>query len=166
VPILIALNDSADVVRSATIDAIDDAGGLLKRCADDGSLCAIDNDCAQGTCAQGGGNCDDTNEDGVDDVCPPVGGGPRTCNHTVQCESISLDITALAGTGVTVINLTNTRFGTSGNQSINETVNDVEFGVSGMTGGTGGDCANGQACRSDADCTSAKCTGNVCVVNP
>jgi cysteine-rich repeat protein len=63
-----------------------------------------------------------------------------------------------------VVSLRHLRFTSAGNTAITETVLDNDFTVSGMTGGAGGDCALGQACRSNVDCLSNNCnlTTKVC----
>jgi cysteine-rich repeat protein len=68
-----------------------------------------------------------------------------------------LDITAISTNG-SVVNLRHERFTKLGNVTITETVTNLDFGVTGMSGGAGGDCTSGQVCQSDNDCLS-----NVCV---
>jgi hypothetical protein len=56
-----------------------------------------------------------------------------------------------------MVSLTNNIQGSPGNQPIIETVSDPNFIVSGMQGGTGGDCLSGVGCSSDDDCASRVC---------
>lgn len=68
-----------------------------------------------------------------------------------------LDITA-TDLGAAGLLLTNTNIGVIGNVAITNTVNDAtKLFVSGMSGGTGRDCAIGNFCTSDDDCASGDC---------
>jgi cysteine-rich repeat protein len=158
VPIIVLDTDSANTIRTKTLTAINSVGSL-ERCETDGEICSVDADCALAVL----GVCEN---DPTTTCLTPAGCDPgEACLR--RCVPIDFDIAATAGIGDTEIKLTNARFSTTGNVVVgathNENVNDVEFALSPMTGGTGGDCADGQACRANADCESEKCTGNVCV---
>jgi hypothetical protein len=78
----------------------------------------------------------------------------------------ALHITAASGTGGIVL-LTHDDATTLGNIAITETVADVDYAVSGMTGGAGGNCATGQECQQNIDCepkpgATASCVMNTC----
>jgi cysteine-rich repeat protein len=67
-----------------------------------------------------------------------------------------------SGTGSTV-SITNDQQGSFGNVAITETVANVGFVVSGMTGGVGADCPNGTGCGSTTDCQPGlTCTSHTC----
>jgi hypothetical protein len=140
---------TAAEVRDATMSAINGIG----TCEDSFDLCALDTDCpGLGTC-QGGPNNNDPCDDDVD--CPS-----GTCEDHEQCIDFSIDINATAGIGTTIINLVNGEVGTQGNVSITETLNDVEFAVTGMAGGAGRDCIAGTGCKSNDDCVSGVCNAS------
>jgi len=76
-------------------------------------------------------------------------------------------ITASAGSGA-LVNLVHDFKTTAGNVAISEAVTDADFGVTGMSGGTGGNCASGQACNSNDDCVPTAASGGTvgsCVMN-
>lgn len=61
---------------------------------------------------------------------------------------------------IPVVHLINDRPGSVGNQAITETVGNVNFSVTGMSGGGGYDCTAGAGCSVDEDCeTGLTCQG-------
>ncbi|WNG51199.1 DUF4215 domain-containing protein [Archangium minus] len=65
------------------------------------------------------------------------------------------------------VHLLNKKAGPSGNEPVFEWVKDSDFKVSGMSGGAAQDCAEGVACRQDADCLpELKCLSGICSKPP
>ena len=67
-----------------------------------------------------------------------------------------------ADVGGSLVALTHDRNSSLGNVTIATNVNAQEFAISGMSGGTGGNCAATIGCKTDADCASFNCMNNVC----
>ena len=92
----------------------------------------------------------------------------RICTNSTASVAQSTDghilLISAAPVGLTgpVLRLTHDLFTTLGNHAIFETVLDEDFTVAGMAGGKGGDCGDGEACRSDEDCESNVCESNLC----
>jgi cysteine-rich repeat protein len=64
--------------------------------------------------------------------------------------------------GSATLSVTNAGFTSAGNIPMSETVAAPLFRVTGMSGGSGGNCAAGQMCRSNNDCLSNSCSLNTC----
>ncbi|QAT88402.1 cysteine-rich repeat protein [Corallococcus coralloides] len=59
---------------------------------------------------------------------------------------------AISASSTITVNLTHKLQGSIGNQTITERITNMGFRVSGMTGGSGYDCAQGTKCVGDEDC--------------
>jgi len=82
-------------------------------------------------------------------------------NIRTAINATALLITA-TDVGGSLVALTHGRNSTRGNVAIIESVNAQDFAVSGMSGGTGGNCAATIGCKTNADCASYVCMNNVC----
>ncbi len=151
VPISFVDGDGAATLRTLTADAINNVAST-NRCSVTGEVCNVPGDCAMGFCTGDGTTVCTSNGN-----CSPSNG---TC--AITCDPITLEIGASPGLASTVLDLLNDRFSAVGNTTLNETVNDVEFVLTDMTGGAGGDCGVGEVCKSNEDCESQTCTAGVC----
>jgi cysteine-rich repeat protein len=73
-----------------------------------------------------------------------------------------LRITAAASATPGTLTLTHTQLTSNGNRAVTETVQTVNFRVTGMAGGQGGNCASLQPCTQGIDCLSQRCVNSRC----
>jgi len=78
----------------------------------------------------------------------------------------ALQVTAAKAMVQPFVTLTHDVPGVTGNRPVLEAVANSGFAVSGLSGGTGKDCANGAGCATAADCVGSTCTGTPRVCGP